>query len=475
MTKTVTARCLRAARTLFFSLLLAMLWADGGFCAQGHDMGDLAVLRAIRSEARKTDANALASWVDDNPLGWIGVVWNGEDSRRVAELNVSGLGLATLPRLSGLAGLRFLDCGGNRLRELPPLPGALDALACGGNLLTALPALPKVMTELHCDGNELAALPALPPSLVVLRCNGNLLSTLPDLSALRGLVYLDCSNNGLTALPALPDGLQRLFVASNPFGALPDLSALKPSLVFLDISGVGLETLPDLSGYENLRSLSCGGNALTALPADRLPKGIETLRVSGNRLASLPDLSGFTGLNLLDCSKNRLRVLPKLPQEIVMLYLGYNEFAEIPNILPYWKTLKGLDISGIALGGFPNLSGLSLVELYCNDIGADMLPIEALPETIQFVDCSANAIKAIDLRLCENTTFQMTAPPGQVIEFLSTASDWVSNRPEIVRYAKDQIFVSVAAPTKTHAVLLSNSTQTRIVIRVEPVETKREN
>ena len=70
----------------------------------------------------------------------------------------------------------------------------------------------------------------------------------------------------------------------------------------LDLSNKGLDELPDLSKYTNLKKLNCQGNAIVRL--DNLQPGLQILYCSYNNIVALDNLP--PGLKELDCRNNPL-------------------------------------------------------------------------------------------------------------------------------------------------------------------------
>jgi len=154
----------------------------------------------------------------------------------ITELDISGLGLTTLPKLP--QGLTILKCGFNQLTSLYNLamvqrtegpdagikdarvfcnlPQGLTELDCRNNDLTSLDNLPSSLTKLYCDRNELTSLDTLPQGLTVLHCYDNKLTSLDNLP--QGLTVLFCNNNKLTSLDiANCDKLKYLIYKNNKF------------------------------------------------------------------------------------------------------------------------------------------------------------------------------------------------------------------------------------------------------------------
>lgn len=94
-----------------------------------------------------------------------------EDSKRTGIINVSNMGLTSLPTLPST--LTKLNCSGNQLTSLPVLPSTLTQLDCSFNEITSLPELPSTLTKLDCSGNQLTTLPRLPSTLTTLDCSYN--------------------------------------------------------------------------------------------------------------------------------------------------------------------------------------------------------------------------------------------------------------------------------------------------------------
>jgi len=112
-------------------------------------------------------------------------------------LNVTSLNVS-YASISNLSGIQYFK--------------NLDTLNCSGNNLTSLPPLPASLTYLDCSNNKLTSLPPLTDSVP----NGRVLSTDP-------LLTLNCQNNQLHCLPLLPNGLQTLEAMGNPIACLINL------------------------------------------------------------------------------------------------------------------------------------------------------------------------------------------------------------------------------------------------------------
>ena len=125
------------------------------------------------------------------------------DTTCIAVLNTTdiscvGLGITDLTGIQYFDSLKVLDCSGNGLSFLPPLPSSLQTLNCDGNNLTSLPFLPATLRGLYTQNNYiLGTLPALPSTLDTLDCWLNNLTSLPVLPGT--LMYLDFNSISITS------------------------------------------------------------------------------------------------------------------------------------------------------------------------------------------------------------------------------------------------------------------------------------
>lgn len=229
-------------------------------------LGFVLFLMSLTSEAQYvaiTDANFRAFFEAYYPTCMSGGMLDTTCTEVVTETHVD-MQYWNIANLSGIEyfdALTYLDCHGNQLAFLPPLPILLDTLFCGYNQLTSLPTLPNSLLYLHSDHNKLTVLPTLPASLANLSCGYNQLSSLPSLPSLSFLV---CDSNQLTILPPLPN---------------------------------------------SLLILRCGVNQLTILPP--LPSGLQGIDCHDNQLLCLPVLPNT--LNYLDAVVNYITCLPNIP------------------------------------------------------------------------------------------------------------------------------------------------------------------
>ncbi len=265
-----------------------------------------------------------------------------------ATLKHLGIGNNAFIQLPALpASLESFDCSYNHDNmnvtptQLPALPAGLKVLNCRGNFtIGALPALPVTLTSLYCDVNSIQILPALPDGLINLDCHQNLLTSLPALPS--SLLSLSFYNNKIRSLPPLPNTLRNLNCGQNPLYTLPQ--TLPDSLRNFSCFRDSLSVLPALPSQ--LESFYCGDNQLTSLPS--LPPGLTFLSCEINKLTSLPTLpSTLIGVS---CYGNDIYCLPRLPSVVEYnfeLWIDADRVSCLPNY-PSTLTLKRMDsVNGI--------------------------------------------------------------------------------------------------------------------------------
>ena len=199
----------------------------------------------------------------------------------ITELDISSLGLTTLPKLA--MGPEGPDAVKKDARVFCSLPQSLTGLYCWNNKLTSLDNLPSGLTILICSNNELTILDNLPQSLTRLICSDNKLTSLDNLP--QGLTRLFCGKNNLKSLNNLPQGLIILLCSHNKLTILNNLPT-------------------------SLKHLNCSHNKLTIL--NNLPQSLTKLKCSNNNLIIL-DIENCNDLGYFCCNDNNF------PEEMVTI------------------------------------------------------------------------------------------------------------------------------------------------------------
>ncbi|KAL4869348.1 hypothetical protein BDV12DRAFT_167975 [Aspergillus spectabilis] len=225
--------------------------------------------------------------------------------------------------------------------------GGLELLDLHGNLLRSLPTGFRRLQRLHTlnlsnnnlSMSEIQVILEM-ASLRDLKLAKNSLegSFLGEIGRLRNLEVLDLRENSLTALPeTLADltSLRVLNVGNNQLTFLPFeiLHTLPLKEIIAPKNKLKGTLIPaSVSKLDALQNLDVVGNALLKLSENEslaLP-GLQTLAISMNRIQSLPDVSAWQALLTLSAEDNSIRELPP----------GFIELKNIRNV-----DLTGNDIS----------------------------------------------------------------------------------------------------------------------------------
>jgi len=137
--------------------------------------------------------------------------------------------------------------------------------------------------------------------------------------SLSNLEVLDLHDNGLSALSSdLQDvsSLRVLNVAGNKLASVPFDSLAFLPLAELNVARNRLNgsLFPSsIDGLPQLKALDVASNALTSLTNDRLIHlaSLQDLNVTENRLKTLPDISGWAQLLTLTAGGNKLNIIPE--------------------------------------------------------------------------------------------------------------------------------------------------------------------
>ncbi len=296
---------------------------------------------------------------------------------KATELNLSGLGLSSLPpEIVRLTSLTKLYLSNNNLSSLPPEIARLTSLTelyLGNNNLSSLPpeiARLTLLTALDLSYNNLSSLPPEIARLTLLTAldlsYNNLSSLPPEIARLTSLTALDLDNNNLSSLP--PEicrltSLTELYLHNNKLTSLPPEICWLTSLTELYLHNNKLSSLPpEIARLTSLTKLSLYYNNLSSLPPEiaRLTS-LTKLYLGSNKLSSLPpEICCLTSLTALYLDNNGLSNLPpKIARltSLTKLYLGSNKLSSLPpeivslNIPFKWENWDTKD--GIYLKGNP--------------------------------------------------------------------------------------------------------------------------
>ncbi len=210
--------------------------------------------------------------------------------------------------------------------------------------------------------------------------NGNQMDT--TCNAVINATTVNCASNNISDLTGISyfDNLITLGCTNNQLTALPGLPA---SLNNLYCDGNYLLILPTLPPA--LISLNCEANQLTSLPA--IPASLNSLVCGDNQLTSFPTIP--SSLQVLHCNDNLFTTLPTLPNSLTNLDCASNDLTSL-SALP--ATLTNLRCQSNILTSLPGLPA-SLGALQCEANQLTALP--SLPLSLYFLDCGGNPLTVL--------------------------------------------------------------------------------
>ncbi|QZA58766.1 NEL-type E3 ubiquitin ligase domain-containing protein [Candidatus Rhabdochlamydia porcellionis] len=227
----------------------------------------------------------------------------------------------------------------------------------------------------------------------------NNFKTLSETMHLTRLTFLDLYGNELETLPNM-SGMQELKILDLSFNNFKTLSETMhlSKLTFLNLSKNELETLPNMSGMQELKILDLSKNRLQILSdtINTLSK-LTFLNLFKNELETLPNMSGMQGLKTLDLSKNSFQIFPDTINslsKLTFLNLSKNELETLPD-MSGMQELKILDLSKNRLRIFPDtintLSKLISLNLSRNEL--ETLPNMSGMQGLKTLDLSKNSFQ----------------------------------------------------------------------------------
>jgi internalin A len=291
------------------------------------------------------------------------------------ELLVVGSDLTSLVPIQNLHDLQNLDCSRTQVADLTPL-AALDALQ-----------------NLNCSGTEVADLTPLAglDALQNLDCSSIQVADLTPLAGLDALQNLDCSSTQVADLTPLAglDALQNLNCSGTQIADLSPLAGLD-ALQNLDCARTQIADLSPLAGLDALQNLNCSGTQVADLSPLAGLDALQNLNCWDTQVADLSPLAGLDALQNLDCSFTQVADLTPLAALDGLQKLDCS-FTQVPDLTPLagLDALQNLNCSGTQVADLTPLAGLdALQNLACSNTEvADLSPLAGL-DALQNLACS---------------------------------------------------------------------------------------
>jgi internalin A len=353
-------------------------------------------------------------------------------------LNLWGCGLTNISALSTLTNLNWLLLGYNKITNVAPLSGLFQLQTLGlyvnsitnwsplGGLtnisdlqieqnpapnLSPLASLWQLVgvNASGCGVKDVAPLTTL-TNLTSLTFDNNPATNIGAISNLVGLGWLEAENCGLSDASCLGglSNLRRLSLEGNGGTVLSNMPSLDhfPSLtylnlayteptdtgfldassplVYLDLTGNFLTSLPQMSGLAYIETLALNNNYFTNPPQVAKLTNLTEVDLDNNPLTTLDGLSGATNLQTLDISYNS--VYDQSPGSGLTNCLA---LSQLPALVYLYASFSGLsDLTPLA-----NLTNLNTLSLEQDNVG-DVEPLAALSQ-LQSLDLWYNILTSI--------------------------------------------------------------------------------
>jgi Leucine-rich repeat (LRR) protein len=213
------------------------------------------------------------------------------------------------------------------------------------------------MQNLVLNDSSLTEFPLIPAGKTFYKINirENKITAIPQLNC--HVLKIDARKNLITVIPDdWPPSLEVLDLGYNYIHESAFLDIVLPPLKELWINNNLLFHFPARLP-ESLEFLAIDNNQILEIPADMIPKNLQTLYSSSCGLRSIPTLSDFHKLKRLDLGYNNLTMITDLPPNLEELYLNHNHLTEFP-VLPL--KIHHVDVSKNKLRAFPSLIQASL-------------------------------------------------------------------------------------------------------------------
>jgi Leucine-rich repeat (LRR) protein len=223
------------------------------------------------------------------------------------------------------------------------------------------------MQNLVLTDSSLTEFPVIPAGRLFYKINirENKIIEIPPLNC--HVLKIDARKNLITVIPDdWPQMLEVLDLGHNFLHEVAFLDINLPPLKELWLNNNLLFNFP-IRLPDSLEFLAIDHNQILKIPADLLPKNLETLYASYCCLKHMPPLTHFNKIKRIDLSFNNLSKITDLPPNLEELYLNNNQLTEFPALPP---KVHHVDIAKNKLRSFPSFiqASLTVINLSYNQI-----------------------------------------------------------------------------------------------------------
>lgn len=340
---------------------------------------------------------------------------NKECKYRTNKIDISGLNLKDLSRISHMFWLKEINCSNNQIVSIVPIRlfRKLTVLNLNGNQIESLEPIKGFsdLKSLSFDKNQVENIGPIGEldNLGSLSFNDNKVTSIAPVKNLKRLTKLSFNNNKVNKLDNMKDlsELTSLSFNKNQVEKIDDLKDLK-NLVELDCSSNQIENVDSFKNLIKLENLNFSNNKVTSIKNLASLNNLTKLDFSNNKVIKLDALKGLTKLKTFNCSKNAVADLEPIKNSINLtdFNCSNNYLTNIDTVTNFKKLIK-LSFSDNAIRSIASLKEL---------------------KNIEYLECSNNPIKdfkvIFDLKSLENLIYQTNDnKTGIPDEDLSTDDD----------------------------------------------------
>jgi internalin A len=265
---------------------------------------------------------------------------------QLKKLNISNNQISDLSPLMNLPSLEWLDISDNSVTDLRPLMGlsSLTYINAAGNSINSTTALSMMngIKELYLDNNPVKDFSGIRKvkTLEILGLSNTGLTdeAIEYLEKLTLLSKLDITDNSSISGEAVDDLKQKLPSCSISHSELAysidlDGHSVLTNATSLDLSGLGISNISNLTRLSYLESLNLSRNEISNIYIFQLTNSRYTLKelnLSGNQIEDITPIASLQYLEVLDLSNNLISSeLPLMNlTNLKTLYLGGNQLTE---------------------------------------------------------------------------------------------------------------------------------------------------